>query len=164
MPKKIPFGIKLFGVLLILSSLIQMPGFIDYGRYRHGWFRQLPEGLILLRFLVSWLIRLAGLACGIGILKRKEFFRKAALGLFFFTIITINLKHPYFVFANIFKDATKSISDNPAISYSVKTRSIELLTSLMPITAVIMYVGDILFALCIIYYFTRPKVKQYFIK
>lgn len=149
---KISKEIIVLSVIIILYSIPGMPtsSFDSYAsRLRH-----LPEQLIWVRFIFSIAIRLALLISGIGILFRRNIFRKVVLFISFFTIFTVYWKHPVIYFKKFF------ISN-----LSQGALSVELLSRvnfMSWICVIICYIVDISVALCLIYFFTRPKIKEQF--
>lgn len=124
-------------------------------------FQYLPDRIIIVRYFVSIGLRIVGLIAGIGILFRKNLFRRLALALSFFTILTIYWKHPINCFRIIFDRIGQQILATSAIADQALT-VIKLLQSVMWVTLVIVYIIDLGFSICLIYYFTRPKVKEQF--
>ncbi len=84
----------LIGAGYILTSFSQMTALMNYEHYRY-LFQQYTESSIQFRFLASWLARIIGLSIGIGLLCRKEVFRKAALVFATGTMVVAYWKHPY---------------------------------------------------------------------
>jgi len=153
--KKKLWGINIFGILLIFSSLFQMTG-LGFARYKY-LFDYMSAEIVLFRYFISWMLRILGIASAIGILRRKDIFRKIALGIFIFTILTVYWKHPHIGF-----ERHTQYLDQMAIETGIselRTRSFSSLTSYAVIGARFL---DALFAACFIYYFTRPKVKAQF--
>ena len=150
--KKVPFGVIVFGIILILTSVWQIyyiPCFSKYNIINPG----VPEGLIMLRYCVSYLLRAAGLACGIGILFYCNIYRKALLGLFVFSILTLPLRHSYAAFFCY----VKPLFHGPITSLI----SIEMFTW---VNVLCRWAIDGLFAACGIYYFSRPAIVAHFNK
>jgi len=156
---KKPFNIFVFAILLILSSLIWFAAYMNYHVYRIT-FQWLSEESARARYLLSVINRALVLVSGVGILCLKDIFRKIGLVLCVLTICVLPWKHPYLVFKNLAENITQQVlntmpPESIAVSESIST--ISLLVSM-----IIVYAVDIVFALAFIYYFTRPKVKNYF--
>ncbi len=80
---KLSICVSVFGILIVLHALHQLINFSHYEKYLF-LFKHLPENMILLRYSFSMFIRLLSLVSGMGILLRKEFFRKAMVFICFF--------------------------------------------------------------------------------
>lgn len=156
--KRFSVGITIFASVFIITSLAQIIKLLDVDNY--AWlFQALPEKIFLFRYLVSWSLRMLGLACGIGIIFRKNLFRKIALILCSFTVVTIYWKHP---FLEVSKHAAKIIDE----VYAISGVSGLLEPSLIKLVVIASFIGlnviDFGFALCILYYFTRADIKAQF--
>lgn len=158
MKDKKPRGIKVFGILIIATSLFQLRHLLNFNYYT--WlFNPIPENFILIRYFFSVLARIIGLIAGAGILFHKDLFRKIALLLFAVIPCITYWKHPFFAVykhsqatANVvFKSFCVSCLLTPAMIKSIAIASM-----------LILYITDIGFSVCLIYYFTRPKIKQWF--
>lgn len=154
-------GVTIFGILLIVSSLYAMTALLDFEHYKY-LFCPLPEGIILLRFFISWTLRISGLICGIGILFLENTARRLALFLFLFTILTVPWKHPYFGFQNHTAYLDRLFRDTGLSSLEIMGAKMPTFSSLSNISATLARILDSLFAAIFIYYFTRPKVKAQF--
>jgi len=149
-----PKGVIIFGIILILVSLSQLLWLVNY-RYYVYIFHQLPEPLIPLRFLFSNSLRIVGLICGLGILRFKERYRKITLALFWFVIVTVYWKHPYFTFENHLR-----YMENIYAAYGLsRLMDLKLFAGICTFAACAL---DIIFASSFIYYFSRPKIKMHF--
>ena len=149
--RKRPLGVFIFGGILIVTSLqllYYMPGYDLYRQVNHEW----PENIIKIRFIGSYIFRLIGLSCGIGILFLNNSFRKLLLGLSYYSVFTLPLRHTYsgmFFF-------TESI-------YHLRG-SVFPLETFTWIAVIICWMIDGVFSLSVIYYFTRPKVMTCFVQ
>jgi len=92
-----------------------------------------------------------GLFAGIGILFLNNTVRKMAVALGCFTVCTIYWRHPYYAFSIYAQDIYQKAN--------IQMVSLETFTW---INVIVRYCIDIAFALGVIYYFTRPKVKEHF--
>ena len=153
-------GVTVFGVLLVVSSAIMLPGYFWSG-YRPDQYKiihqSLPEWLIVIRYIVSCGLRIVGLVSGIGILYLNDVFRKIAIGLGIFVMSTIFFKHPFHGFsvqADKIEELVFLIRELGfySVSASMVTWGLVILVSLI----------DFVFAASIVYFFTRPKVKKQF--
>ena len=150
--EKISKGIIISAILIILYSLHGLPtvGFDIY----YSRFYPLPEKVILARYIFSIALRITLIACSLGILLRKDIFRRALLLISFFTIATVYWKHPVDCFKRVLLwKIEQGILPAEALS-TVDTAS--------RISSLLCSAVDIGFALCLIYYFTRPRVKGQF--
>ncbi|MDD2679651.1 MAG: hypothetical protein PHO03_02450 [Candidatus Omnitrophica bacterium] len=151
--EKIPKGIIVFSILIILYSLHGLPT-VDFNTY-YAKFYPSPEKIILARYIFSIALRIVLLVSGIGILLRRDIFRKIILLISFFTIATVYWKHPVSVF--------KKVLIWKVAQGILPVDVIPKIDMLAWSSAIICYVIDIGFALCLLCYFTRPKIKKQFI-
>ena len=113
--------------------------------------------VILLRYFVSWAVKLLGLLSGIGIIYRKEIFRKTAIVGSLFTILTAGLQHTYAEFHQYTQYMDQHLLNSIAVP--VEGFTFSAITGLAVIMARVL---DIFFAGLLIYFFTRPEVKKHF--
>ena len=156
MNKKIFSGIDIWGGLLVICSLYQLSGLINYGHYAF-LYNAYPPNVILLRYFVSWAVKLLGLLSGIGIIYRKEIFRKTAIVGSLFTILTAGLQHTYAEFHQYTQYMDQHLLNSIAVP--VEGFTFSAITGLAVIMARVL---DIFFAGSLIYFFTRPEVKKHF--
>lgn len=156
--KKRSKGVTIFGILLILSCLFQMLGLTKADTWKL-LFQPLPEGIVYIRFLISVIVLILGVISGIGVLFLKDIFRKIALFLGFFALYAYLIEAPFFTFRNmpqfIKQAAMHAAATIPGVVES--TYSLVLWT-----TMIISWIIDLGFAICLIYFFTRTKVKAQF--
>lgn len=156
MEKKRSIGVTIFGILFILGSLFQMLG-LKVADYKF-MFQPLPEKIILIRYFISVAVLILGVITGIGLLRLKNIFRKMALFLGFFTLYTYILESPFFVFKNMPEYVEQqfiSIASTGAIPESI-------IYAILWTSIIVSLVIDFGFAGGLIYFFTRPKVKEQF--
>lgn len=159
-PKR-PLGLVVFGVGLMVTSLLQMTTLVNADRYWY-LFQHLPPMAIMGRYLVSWAARGIGLAAGIGILQRREVFRKMAIALGWVTIATVSWKHPYEGFARHISDLERQVPElRMLLSEALWQLGIERST-LTWIVVCVARAQEIALALLLIWYFTRSRVKAQF--
>lgn len=159
-PKRLP-GVTLFSILLIIYSLWQLLLVLDFPRYKYI-FQFLPETSLLVRFCGSIVLRVLTIILATGILLYKNNFRKALIFLSVYNILTVYWKHPYETFVNW--DRYYQISPekiNTLIYRILGNMAIDYQTIKM-ISVAAACISDVLFYGAIIYYFTRPRVKQRF--
>jgi hypothetical protein len=152
--RKRPRGIIIFCVLLMLGSLYKLWGLWNYDYYRM-MFQQLTEQEIFLRYCISVLLRLVGLVIAVGVLLLKNVFRKALLLLCSLTLCLLYWKHPFYVFENIAHFNGQLFFDK--MIAAELSRPIYLWISL-----IFYYILDIVFAVSMLYYFTRQRIKELF--
>ena len=151
--KKIYAGICAISICLIFFSAKDLWNFSHFERYQLI-FQYLPQDTILLRHKCSVAIRAATLITAIGILFRKDIFRKLIIGISSFNIATIYWKHPLDCYRHIFKRMAESGLMQPSLLHLRETFSW--------IMMIICYIIDISIAVGLIYFFTRPFVKNQF--
>jgi len=152
--KKTAVNINIWGILLIVSSVYGMIVLLESGydhyRYLH---QEYSASIIALRYCVSWAVKILGFISGVGILMRKDFFRKTAIAGSLFAILTTHLKHS----AKGFAQHTRYLDEHFDIPLEGFHFS-SLTWSAMMISRTI----DMIFAAALIYFFTRPGVRKHF--
>ncbi len=151
----------IFGIVLIVSSLIQVADWLTprYYNYYKDIFQPLPQELIRLRYLISCVRRLSGLVVGIGVLCNKDIFRKLLIFISWFTLLTLYWKHPFFAVQNHARYVLKQMSGIAGSCGFVTLPSERFLTA---VSLAGLYAIDIVFSALVIYYFTRPSIKEWF--
>jgi hypothetical protein len=147
-------GVTVWGYLLVLGSLFQI-GVLISGGYEHYAYLHQEYGpeTILIRYWVSWAIKIAGLIAGIGVLKLNDWCRKLAVFNSLFIILTITLKHTYAAYSLHTRYLDHTIGGLfPGVSFA----------SLTWPALIIQRAIDIIFGLLLIYFFTRPQVRKQF--
>jgi len=150
MPPKRPIGIIIFGGLLIVTSIYELchiPAYSDYKIIN----KEFPDKIIIIRFFVSYLLRMIGLACGVGVICLNEHFRKILIGLSYFSIFTIYLRHTYNGFLMY---VTPLYYQNHVTDFSLQ--------AFTWMAVMISWGIEVSFCLAVIYYFTRPGVVKCF--
>ncbi len=157
MPPKRSIGVTLFSAGLILSSLYKMIVLLNFSHYIY-LHQDLDRQSIIFRYLVSWIEKILTLASGAGILYQKDIFRKMAIALWLIIICTISLKHPYAGFLNhiVYLDHVGIISLKFLESHGMP------LPVLHQTVVILARLQDVIFGLCLIYFFTRHSVKSQF--
>jgi hypothetical protein len=144
--------IIILSIIVILYALQSFPN-LDFAAYAIK-FNPLPEKLIFGRYLLSIAIRIFLLIAGIGVLFRKDIFRKSVIFICLFTIGTIYWKHPFICFKNsLMFDINHGL---------LSVNLIPKIDMIAWICVVICYMIDISIAIFLIYLFTRPKIKGQF--
>ena len=149
---KISKEIIVLAAIIILYSVVGMPSssFDDYALR----LRPLPEQIIFARFIYSITLRIVLFISGIGILFRRDIFRKIVLFISFFTISTVYWKHPVFYF----KKFLMSYFGQGAPTVELISKVNFMAWGCVAICCIV----DISVALCLVYFFTRSKIKEQF--
>jgi len=147
---KRPLGVIIFGILLIFGALFQMRG-LSTDTYKF-LFQPLPKKIILVRYYISLTMILLGIVSGIGIFFLRSFFRKTVLFIGFYILYNYLVEGPLFVFRKLPKYIRQIIptTAEPRVSFILWT------------TIIVNFIIEFCFSICLIYYFTRPKVKRAF--
>ena len=147
-------GITFWGYLLIVSSLFQLAVLISGGYAHYAYLHQeYPTNTILIRYWFSWIIKIAGIVAGIGVLKLNDWCRKLAIFNSLVTVLTVHLKHTYAAYSL----HTKYLDQTMGGMFHGITFS-----SLTWPALVIQRAIDIIFGILLIYFFTRPQVIKQF--
>ncbi|MBF0384539.1 MAG: hypothetical protein HQL27_01580 [Candidatus Omnitrophica bacterium] len=166
-------GINLFAFLLILASYNKLIGFLNFSYYRF-MFQGLSEDMQLARYIFSVTLRIVGIIVGIGLLYRKELFRKVFLVLCLATVISLPFKHPFSVFKNIaiYREYQQGINILPEgtktanLKYPVFPKGLKDYTLKFPsfpfISMASFMAVDAVFAIAGILFFRLPRVKKCF--
>ncbi|MBF0571106.1 MAG: hypothetical protein HQL12_04475 [Candidatus Omnitrophica bacterium] len=149
---KRPIGIVIFGGLLIITSIYELYHIPSYSGYKFVN-REFPERIIAVRYYVSYILRVFGLACGAGVICLNDNFRKILIGLCYFSISTIYLRHTYKGFLNY---TTSAYYQNNVTDFSLQ--------AFTWMAVIVSWSVEVSFCLAAIYYFSRPGVVKYFIK
>ncbi|MCX5705399.1 MAG: hypothetical protein NTZ92_05030 [Candidatus Omnitrophica bacterium] len=158
MEKKRSIGVTIFGILLILGALFQFSAGFVLNSYK-VLFQPLPGIIIIIRFFVAMIMLAAVLVSGIGIFFLKNIFRRIILIAALYSLYTYLIEGPLFCFRNFPK-----FIDQQVIEYSSKMSDIPLsvLSTVLWSSTIIFWAIDFGFAIALIYFFTRPKVKEQF--
>ena len=132
-------------------------GGLGYNRYIY-LFQDLPAQVVLLRYAGSWFWRILGLVVGVGLLFRKDICRKIGIGLCWYTIVTIYLKHPYAALDHAIQELVRQGAIDPGV-WAAAGMSYPAFVG----TSVIMACSlDVLFFTVFIFYFQRADVRKFF--
>ena len=154
MEKKRSIGVTIFGILLILGALFQMLGSkLDVYKFM---FQPLPERIILIRYFISIILLILGVITGVGILRLKDIFRKIAIFIGFFTLYTYIVEGPLFAFKSMPKFVELQLAGLVSAGEIPESIIYPVIWGSIIISAII----DFGFAVCLIYFFTRPQVKE----
>ncbi len=144
-----PIGVLIFGGILIVTSLQLLHYMAPYDLYKQVN-QEWPENIVKIRFIGSYIFRLIGLICGIGVILLNNPCRKFLIGFSYYCILTLPLRHTYK--AMLF--FSQPIHEAQGSMFSLETFTW--------ITLIIRWIIDGVFSFAVIYYFTRPKVKVFF--
>ncbi len=152
-----PLGIAVFGVLLILSSLLHIHKLIVELQDYVDIYSYLPAGWIVSRYAFSWAQRIVGILVGVGLLGKKEIARKIFLALSCFTILALYWKHPY---AGVKQhcDLMQEQLSGLLSPFGIRDAS----SFMAPCVMAGLWIQDIIFFGTALYYFTRPAVRRHF--
>ncbi len=154
--KGIPAGILVLGLGFVLTSLFHMWTLMDWGQYQY-LFQDQPYQVVVVRYMVSWLLRFIGVTAGIGLLRREAWSRQAIIYLSWFAVLTIVWKHPYAGFVR-----HTAYLDSLLKSYNVVLPNGITFSSLTGISVMVARIFDSLCALLVVYYLPLPRVKSAF--
>ncbi|UPT73317.1 MAG: hypothetical protein M0D55_15750 [Elusimicrobiota bacterium] len=142
-PAEARFAAGAAAALLLLSGVISLPT-LRFRLYAEVY-EYLPYQVMLLRYAVSCAIRAAAIAAGLGLLARREWARRLAIGLELFTLATLWWKHPAAGIARATVDAAREFP--PGFLDDFRW---------------FLYALDGLLAVAVLYALTRPKVRERF--
>ncbi|MFH0827134.1 MAG: hypothetical protein V1923_04550 [Candidatus Omnitrophota bacterium] len=161
MAKKVPKGIVVFGVLLILGSLYETaalfsPGFFTYYK---SLFPELSAFLLGARLSLSVIRRSCGLLLGWGLLKRKESLRKITILWGYFILATLYWRHPLPALQRHARFVLTTLTQSTGNDVWMQGNMENAVT----IGALILcFLGDIVFWAALICYFLGPSAKAWF--
>ncbi len=157
MDKNRSVGITVFSIFIVISSLLFFLLAFHISNYKY-LYKPLPEIIIQIRYFVGQTMAAVGFISGIGLFARKDFFRKAVLANSFYTLYRYIIEGPFFIFKNTILHTQQllSISESPTAYLNHEgIRQGALVT-------IFVWIIDFSFAICVIYFFTRLKVKEQF--
>ena len=150
--------INAWAILLVASSgfwlLLPLSSFHVY----KDIFQYLSKEAILFRYILSVSARIIGLVSGVGILCRKDIFRKAGVFLCWTTVISIYWKHPQVLFDKAVRQAMPILN---SLQYNISRMGLEV-AQFAIISRLILSFFELCFACFFIFYFTRSGVKAEF--
>lgn len=151
-------GITVFSVLLIVGALYSLMGMSNV----EGWnflFQPLPEIFIQIRYFITVFVIALALISGVGILFLKDYFRKIIIFTTFFTFFSYLIEGPLIIYRNL-----PGFVEQQAALLAIEAPDISLkgVSAVLWFFVIFSYVIDFCFAICLVYFFTRPKVKQQF--
>lgn len=153
--KKRPAGAIVFAILIIIGSLLQLPYNIVSARLL---LQPLPENIIQIHFFIIKITLLLAIISGVGILCSRNIFRKIAVFLGIFNIVDYFIEIPFFLLRNFpgyINQPVAELTKNSSIPPDVFSTIYWVLT-------IIGWIIDFGFAVAMVYYFTRRRVKEQF--
>ncbi len=155
--KKKLAGLIILGGLWIISSLGHMRALSDYAWYKYCVGHQyLPSALIPVRYFISWAQRFLGLTVGIGLVAHRRWAARTAVFLSAFDILAVYWRYPYQAFKN-----QSVVWDQRFGGMTAKFGYPDIHFSSYVLQAVVLTcVLDVAFFSFVLYYLTRPYVKQ----
>jgi len=161
-PVKRPLSVTVLAWMLIVSSI----GHITTLLFAVDWYRSnynyWPDWVFWTRYCFSWLQRILGITAGIGFFYGDRICRKIALVIAVFTITTVYWKHHYPAFQRHCQWMYNAFGDGLLRSVSMDTPAVREMCCYAAYLANCF--GDVFFCLALIYFLTRPAVKEYFEK
>ena len=169
MEKKRSIGITIFAWLFIIGGVFGILGVIKNQRFFSS--EVIVSGVrTFILYLLGIVIAIATLVCGIYFLKLKPWTRQLAIGLCVYHIIMIPFSYKIGIDAINNKKALKQMIQTkypPAMQES-ELKELEKMPDKMkevwPIMVAVILVIQLAWNLIVIYFFTRPKVKEQFIE
>jgi hypothetical protein len=164
MKKKFALGITLFGLYFIADASCQLYIKLltpNYYSWYSAIFQALPAKMILLRYLLSIAFRIFELVLGVGLLRRKPIFRKLAIFMSWFTIAIVYWKHPFDALVKHTQIVGRHLYP---ITGSCHLTPLAYTKMIAWISLWCIYAIDIGISALVIYYFTRPRIKEEFKK
>lgn len=168
--------ITLLGIIFFFFAGIQLYYFIYIIKYEGyiRFFHTMPLWFVELRFFFSIFLRAMICIAGIGLVARKEIFRKITLIICTFNIIFVHWKHPVQAFYQSFTNVPiRAFIDTPLSEHSdiILLRFLIMKMSLILgndiissawIAKICFSLLDIGVSLLVLFIFTRPTIKHLF--
>ena len=158
MEKKISKGVKIFAWLMIVLNIIMFLSALDYKTF-FDCFRSFDKNFIILMIVYSILASIIGIIAGIGLLRLNEAMRKIGIVInsldFLFGV-------PLFYFAlRDIKQYSYAIVLSQGLEEIIKS---DINSFANVIFYSIVFISYVTFGLnlLLIFFFTRPKVKEQF--
>jgi hypothetical protein len=151
-------GIRVFSTLLVVwaaFNLMSMTNVEDWNYLN----QPLPEVLIQANYIITVFFITLGLISGVGILFLKESFRKIVIVTAFFTLFTYLIEGPLLIYPNLGGFIAKQTA---IVAAEAPDLSIAGIKAALWMILIFGYVLEFGFALSLVYFFTRPKVKKQF--
>jgi hypothetical protein len=158
--RKRPIGIFIFGGLFVISSFVQMLAHsFGYVWYREV-FNYLPAWLFNIRYCFFLVQYILGISAGIGLLQGNKICRKIVVVIAVFTITTLYWKYDYPSFLNHCQMLDVLYGDIFRARRLWHLSFVRLCTPALMTQCLL----EISFLGALLYYLTRPSIKEYFEK
>ena len=160
-PDALPIGVKIFSIFLVFTSFLHMQTlFLEVDRvfeiYGH-W----PKWLFVCRYSFSWFQRILGFTAAIGILFKKDIFRKILIWLGVFTVVMAPIKHPYKGIVRYTAILDRDLA--PVLTEIMGIKHAGFSHLAFP-AMLCLWALDFIFWAVFIRYFTRPRIKELYKK
>ena len=158
MEKKRSVGITIFAWLIIVLGIIFFLSSLDFKTHMkiyQSFPKNLNVGLIVYGILSS----LISIIAGIGLLQLKEVMRKVVVGI---NLLDVLISIPVLFFSI---NSLKQFAYNEAVKQVAETNSqvnVDILANISFYFIISFGIFFIVLSLLVIYFFTRPKVKEMF--
>ena len=148
--------VDFFSIVLIINAGWCIHHFVNYEWY---WniFQYLPPQMILYRYIISFSARILQVIFALGVICRKEFFRKATFFLMTGTMFILYWKHPWEAVIYGAKSMNLTISDLERVLWYM---GINIDVKL--VTLGTLYLADILVCLPLAILLVLPPVRKLF--
>ena len=154
MEKKRSIGVTIFAWLIIIVSGLLLLGSFDFKAHTK-LFQSFPKNLNICLFAYGIASLAIGVIAGIGLIRLKEIMRKVIVGI---NLLDVLSGIPVLLF---------SLNDIKQYAYRAAAEtnsqvSIDVLANIAFYIIICFAIFTIAFSMLIIYFFTRPKVKEQF--
>ena len=151
-------GITVFGWLLVVLGVLMFFSTLDI-RSQFEVYRSFPRGATIGLIVYGAISSIISVIAGRGVLKLKEVMRKVAVGI---NIVDLAIGIPVFPLSlpGLRRYAYEVLNRDPAVSGL--NIDINILATCAFYFAVIISLALFVFSVLVIYFFTRPEVKEQF--
>ena len=151
-------GVTIFAILLIVSALVGLAAVLDPETIKEQY-RSLPESIVTIRYYISIIVVIGALVSGIGLFSLKNIFRKLTILVCSFGLYGYIIELPFILLKSIpsliEKKALEIVATTPGIPAEVHIKGLW-------VAIITFWTIDFLFLFCLLFYLTRPKVKEQF--
>ncbi len=151
-------GVTVFSILLIVGTFYNLMGMSNVENWNF-LFQPLPEIIIQIHYFISVFIMALALISGVGILFLKDYFRKIIIFTTFFTFFSYLIEGPLLIYRNLPGFIEQQVA---LVAIEAPDISLNGASAVLWFFVILSYVIDFGFAICLVYFFTRPKVKEQF--
>ncbi|MFH1889110.1 MAG: hypothetical protein ABH806_03360 [Candidatus Omnitrophota bacterium] len=158
MEKKRSKGVLIFAWLMIIVNAYALLSSLNFQRNFFDIYLSFPKGLNIVLIAYSILASVIGVIAGFGILKLKEIMRRISVVI---NGVDILVGLPVLLFSlNDIREYTYSVAASLAATDPMMP--VYTLASVSFYTTVLLIMFSYCFNLLLIFFFTRPKVKEQF--